>query len=82
MAHTERITVRMTSEQRTLIVTAAALVGESLAAFMRTAALERADRILARHDRLAKIDAHPATATRHPAGTTVRLRARDRQRAC
>ena len=81
MARTERITVRMTSEQRALIATGAALVGESLSAFMRTAALESADHTLAHHERLAKIDSHLVTATRHPAGTTDRLRAPDRERS-
>lgn len=46
----------------------------------RDAALEHAERIIARHDLLAKIDVHLATATRHPAGTTDRLLAPDRER--
>jgi len=47
---------------------------------VRDAALECAERIIARHDLLAKIDAHLARATRHPAGTTDRLLAADRER--
>jgi uncharacterized protein (DUF1778 family) len=70
----------MTSEQRALIAKGASLAGESISAFLRTAALERAERLLAHRDRLAKIDAHLATASRRPAGTTDRLRAADRER--
>ena len=80
MAYTERITVRVTPEQRARIAMGAALAGESISAFMRRAALEEADRILGRRDLIATIDAHLATATRHPAGTTDRLRAPDRER--
>jgi uncharacterized protein (DUF1778 family) len=80
MARTERITVRASSEERALIATAAAPAGESVSTFLRTAALERAERVFAHRDRLAMIDAHLATATRHPAGTTDRLRASDRER--
>jgi len=47
---------------------------------VRTAALEHAERVIAQHDLPAKIDAHLATATRRPAGTTDRLRAPDRER--
>jgi uncharacterized protein (DUF1778 family) len=80
MAYTERITVRVTPEQRARIAMGAALAGESISAFMRRAALEEADRILGRRNLIATIDAHLATATRHPAGTTDRLRAPDRER--
>lgn len=80
MARTARITVRVTAEQRALIATAAALVGESVSAFIGTAALERADRVLGRRDLIATIDAHLPTATQHPAGTTDRLLAPDRER--
>ncbi len=81
MARSERITVRVTPEQRALIVTAAALAGKSISAFLRTAALERADSILSRPDLIATIDAHLPTATRYPAGTTDRLLADDRERS-
>ena len=80
MARTERITVRVTSEERALIAAGAALAGKSISAFLRTAALESAERLIAQRDLSAKIDAHLATATRHPAGTTERLRAADRER--
>lgn len=79
MAYSERITARVTPEQHARIVAAAALTGESISAFVRNAALEHAERIIARHDLLAKMDAHLATATRHPAGTTDRLLAADRE---
>lgn len=80
MARTERITVRVTPEQRERIATGAALAGQSISAFLRTAALEHAERVIAQSDLLAKFDAHLATATRHPAGTTDQLRAADRER--
>jgi uncharacterized protein (DUF1778 family) len=80
VACTERITVRVTAEQRALVATGAALAGQSISAFVRTAALEAADRVLGRRDLIATIDAHLVTATRHPAGTTDRLRAPDRER--
>lgn len=80
MARTERITARVTPEQRAHIIRGAALAGQSISAFLRTAALQRAERVIAQHDLPAKIDANLATATRHPAGTTDRLRAADRER--
>lgn len=80
MARTERITARVTPEQRARIATGAALAGQSVSAFLRRAALEHAERIIAQNDLIAKIDAHLATATRRPAGTTDRLRAADRER--
>ncbi len=80
MAYTERITVRVTPEQRARIATGAALAGQSISALLRTAALERADQLLDSRNLIATIDAHLATATRHPAGTTDRLRAPDRER--
>jgi uncharacterized protein (DUF1778 family) len=80
MAYTTRITVRVTPEQRARIAMGAALAGQPISAFMRTAALESAERVIARSDFLARTDAHLATATRHPAGTTDRLRADDRER--
>jgi uncharacterized protein (DUF1778 family) len=79
MARTERITAGVTPEQRARIATGAALARQSISAFLRTAALERAEHVIAQRH-LAKIDAHLATATRHPAGTTDRLRAADRER--
>ena len=80
MARTERISVRVTPEQRARIAMGAALAGESISTFMRRAALEHAGRLIRHRDNLAKIDAHLATATRHPAGTTDRLLAPDRER--
>lgn len=80
MPRTERISIRVTPEERARIAMGAALAGESISAFLRRAALEEADRILGRRDLIATIDAHLATATRHPAGTTDRLRAPDRER--
>ena len=80
MAYTTRITARVTPEQRARIARGAALSGRSISGFVRTAALEQAERVIARSDFLARIDAHLATATRHPAGTTDRLRAADRER--
>jgi len=80
VAYTERITARVTSEQRARIAIGAALACQSISAFLRTAALERAERVIAQRDLPAKIDAHLATATRHPAGTTDRLLAADRER--
>jgi uncharacterized protein (DUF1778 family) len=80
MARTVRITARVTPEERARIAMGAALAGQSLSAFLRTAALEEADRILGRRDLISTIDAHLATATRHPPGTTDRLRAPDRER--
>jgi uncharacterized protein (DUF1778 family) len=80
VAYTERITARVTPEQRARIATGAALAGQSISAVLRTAALERAERVRAQSDLPARIDAHLATATRHPAGTTDRLRAADRER--
>lgn len=80
MARTERITARVTPEERARIATGAALAGQSISAFLRTAALERAERLIAQRDNLARIDACIATATRHPAGTTDRLRVADRER--
>lgn len=80
MARTERITARVTPEQRARIVASAALAGQSISTFVRTAALEHAERVIAQRDLPAKIDAHLATATRHPAGTTDRLIAADRER--
>ncbi len=81
MAYTERITARVTPEQRARIAFGAALAGQSISAFLRTAALEHAERVIAHSHFLAKIDAHLAAATRHPAGTTDRLRAADRERS-
>jgi len=52
----------------------------SISAFLRAAALEHAERLIARRDLVATIDAHLATATRHPSGTTDRLLAPDRDR--
>lgn len=80
MARTERITARVTPEQRARIALGAALAGQSISAFVRTAALEHAERVIAQSNLTAKIDAHLATATRHPAGTTDRLLAADRER--
>lgn len=80
MARTERITARVTPEQRARISRGAALAGQSISAFVRTAVLEHAERVIAQRDLPAKIDAHLATATRRPAGTTDRLRAADRER--
>ncbi|HEU4703610.1 MAG TPA: DUF1778 domain-containing protein [Conexibacter sp.] len=77
---TERISARVTSEQRARIARGAALAGQSISAFLRTAALEHAEHIISQRDLLAKIDAHLATATRHPAGTTDRLLAAGRER--
>jgi uncharacterized protein (DUF1778 family) len=81
IARTERITARVTPEQHALIATRAALAGQSISAFVRTAALEHAERIIARRDLIATIHAHLATATRHPAGTTDRLLAPDHARS-
>jgi uncharacterized protein (DUF1778 family) len=47
MARTVRVTIRVTPEQRALIAAGAALAGQSISAFLRTAALERADRLIA-----------------------------------
>jgi mobilization protein NikA len=58
MAYTERITVRVTPEQRARIATGAALAGQSISAFLRTAALEAANRVLDGRDLIATIDAH------------------------
>jgi len=80
MTRTVRITARVTPEERARIAMGAALAGQSLSAFLRTAALEEADRILGRRDLIATIDAHLATARRHPGGTTDRLLAPDRER--
>ena len=80
MARTERITARVNPEQRARIATGAALAGQSISAFLRTAALEHAERLIAQRDDLVEIDAHLATATEHPAGTTDRLLADDRER--
>ncbi len=80
MAYTERITARVTPEQRALIAMGAALAGQSISAFLRAAALEHAERVIAQRDLTAKIDAHLATATGYPAGTTDRLRDADRER--
>jgi uncharacterized protein (DUF1778 family) len=74
MAYTERITARVTPEQRARIAMGAALAGQSISAFLRTAALKRAERLIAQHNL--------AAATRHPADTTDRLRAADRERPC
>jgi uncharacterized protein (DUF1778 family) len=80
MADTERIAIRVTPEERALIATGAALAGQSISAFLRTAALGRAERILGSRDLTATIDAHRATATRHPAGTTDLPLAPDHER--
>lgn len=77
---TVRITARVTPEERARIAMGTVLAGQSLSAFLRTAALEHAERVIAQHDLPAKIDAHLATATRHPAGTTDHLLAPDRER--
>jgi uncharacterized protein (DUF1778 family) len=70
----------VTPEERARITTGAALAGQSISAFLRAAALERAKRLIAQRNHLARIDARIATATKHPAGTTDRLRAADRER--
>jgi len=52
MARNQRLQYRPTAEQKELLVRAAALLGQTLSDFMRAAVEDRAQRVIADHERM------------------------------